>query len=142
MRRFLKPVLVTLGAASAAFLIASGAAPFNGAAAKSVKAKTFCSTTSTFNDDSASARFIPNLPTLPSIPRPNFSIPCIPVPTLPNVTLPTVTLPTVTLPTVTLPTVTLPTIVIPPIPAIGFPGYPTTWQSCSTDAQAALVSCP
>ena len=122
MRRFFKPVLVTVGAAAAAFIIANPGAPLNPTPAKST-AKTFCrSTDESVRKPKANA---PVLPTLPTIPVPVLpTIPCIPAPTLPTVTLPTVTLPTVTLPTVTLPTVTLPTIVIPPIPAIGFPGYP------------------
>ncbi len=120
MRRFFKPVLVTVGAAAAAFIIANPGAPLNPTPAKST-AKTFCPTPAAAAKPKANL----SLPTLPTIPVPVLpTIPCIPAPTLPSVTLPTVTLPTVTLPTVTLPTVTLPTIVIPPIPAIGFPGYP------------------
>jgi hypothetical protein len=133
MRRFIKPVLVTVGAAAAAFIIASSAAPFNGTPAKA-KAKTFCSTSTTFND-TAKTKLTegPTLPTLPPLPTitlptvtlPPITIPCIPLPTLPTVTLPTVTLPVVTLPTVTLPPITIPPITIPPLPEFpGIPGFP------------------
>ena len=123
MRRFLKPVLVTIGAASAAFLIANPGSPINAAPAARAKTITIC-TPEEQPEETANA----NIVTLPTIPLPAISLPqlpCIPLPQLPSLhellpQLPPVTLPS--LPNFQLPN--LPNPLIPPIPAIGFPGFP------------------
>ena len=136
MRRFLKPALVTLGAAAAAFVLVNSAS-FN--AAPAARTKTFCQTEPATKI--VQTTLVPiNLPTLPTIPSVQIpEIPCIPVPTVP--TLPTI--PTISVPTIppisvpTIPQITLPTIPLPDF----FPTTTTTDPCQQTSAAVVAVFC-
>lgn len=136
MRRFIKPALVTLGAAAAAFAVVSQTAVFNPAPA--AKASTFCAPES----DARIINPVPfdiTFPTLPTIPPIEAEIPCVPLPTIPSIPAPTVLLPTI--PPVSLPTLeeilaNIPREIDVPIPN-PFPTTTTT-NNCFATADAVV----
>lgn len=142
MRRFLKPVLVTVGAVAATFMVVNSAT-FN--AAPAAKAKTFCQVERN-NASIVSTTLVPiELPTLPTIPPISTpTIPCITLPTVstptsvpfPNISVPEFPTPSIpTLPDVTLPTIEIPVIVFPTTTS-------TTTYSCTAGAQGYVsVAC-
>lgn len=134
MRRFLKPVIAVAAAGAAALIVATAGQPFDGAPAAKTKTLECRTTTTNIVNVSKKAKTVALLPTIPKAQLPCDLLESIPA-KLGNIVLPTPEIPTPELPS--LPTVTLPTIVIPPIPAIGFPGYPTTSTTFGCEAFAA-----
>ena len=140
MRRFVKPLAVSAGAAAAAFIVVSSAvSPFDGVNVKAKAKAPACATQEILRKGpapkaKAGAKTVISLPTLPSIPGTTIPATCL-LPNLPLVSIPdgpVVTTPSIVIPPLNIPgtpEVTLPTIEIPDL----FPTTSTTFNGCTVD---------
>lgn len=144
MRRFLKPAIVVVAAAGAAFAVAANTSPFSAAPAAESKTIEICEpeqqnpSTIDLPEIEIPEIEIPEIdtPTLPDIPdlaeALDVELPCLNVPDLSglldDIELPEVEIPEIDLPEVDLPEIEIPEIEIPEIeiPSIELPIYEET----------------